>query len=276
MKNFEEYIEELPLIKEQIESSKIRKEAIIDKPLSNREKGMVYKPFKEEVKRLSEKMKENREEIKRLKEENGMLKGRSNDIKRMGNMKVEEYKMVKNSLSQEFEDEFNYFNSLMNREFESTCIVNRVNNYLKDEDEQIQEELYVIAKSVLESKGYQVVNKNIKQIITRDDNENPEIVSIDSFVVIDPYNEMERDYPKTDSVFTFIRKLRSFLPDDDCNDLYYALGDYYLNEIKDKEDLINSNLNPFDIDEKEYYQPSFEEYEAEAAAEEDKKAEKNK
>lgn len=259
MKAFRDYVEELSIIKDEIESSRTRQEAIIDKPLNNREIGMVYKPFKEERKHLSAWMKENREKIKKLREENGMLKDRSAEIKRIGKMKVEEFQIMKNSLSQEFEDESNYLSGLINREFESTSIVNRVNDYLKDEDEEIQEELYTVAKGVLQSKGYQVVNQNVKKIITRDDDENPTIVSIDSLVVIDPYNEMERDYPKTDSVFNFIRKLRSFLPEYDCNDVYYALGDYFLNEIKDREDVINSNIDPFDIDGKKFYQPSFEE-----------------
>lgn len=262
MKSFREYIEELPVIKGQIDASRTRKEAIIDKPLNNREKGVVYKPFKEERKRLSDCMKENREKIKKLREENGILKDRSAYIKRIGKMKVEEFKIMKNSLSQEFEDESKYLSGLIDREFESTCIVNRVNDYLKDEDEQIQEELYVIARGVLQSKGYQVVNQNVKKIITRDNDEIPTIVSIDSIVVIDHYNKMERDFPKDDSVYQFIGKLRSFLPDYDCNDVYYALGDYFLKEIKDKEDMINSNMSPFDIAGKKFYQPSFEEYEA--------------
>ncbi len=259
MKSFREYIEELPIIKNEIESSRTRQEAIIDKPLNNREKGMVYKPFKEERKRLSAWMKENRDKIKKLREENGMLKDRSADIKRIGKMKVEEFQIMKNSLSQEFEDESNFLSGLINREFESTSIINRVNDYLKDEDEEIQEELYAVARGVLQSKGYQVVNQNVKKIITRDDDEIPTIVSIDSIVVIDHYNKMERDFPKDDSVYQFVGKLRSFLPEYDCNDVYYALGDYFLNEIKDKEDVINSNMDPFDIDGKKYYQPSFEE-----------------
>jgi hypothetical protein len=61
MKTFRDYVEELPIIKDEIESSRTRQGEIIDKPLNNREKGMVYKPFKEERKRLSAWMKENRE-----------------------------------------------------------------------------------------------------------------------------------------------------------------------------------------------------------------------
>lgn len=228
LKRFKDVREELNQSAEEVYVLEERKEELLARELTRKEKREIRKPFREEIKAIIIRIREINAEIKKLREEKGLLKARKSELYRMAKLAEEGYRVNKNSTDPDYIGTCALLREWKEKNHVSADIFKAVLEIMDTKDLDIQAGMIDAISESLQNDGYDIVRKHVKKITTREDRETVEM-NKDYIVVIDPDgNEIE--FATNGKAVTVLNRLKKFVGKETYDNIFNSIGDYRLND----------------------------------------------